>query len=75
MTDTPAFGERLRAAAEWAAIVAVKYGILLVVFGYLLLTLLGDYNVTRGRAYNGQRAWETLEQIKAQQPQPKAEKP
>lgn len=44
-------------------------------FGYLLLTLLGDYNVTRGRAYNGQRAWETLEQIKAQQPQPKAEKP
>jgi hypothetical protein len=66
------FKDRLKAAAEWAVLFAVKYGIVFAAFVYLVLTLFGDYAVTRQRALHGQEIWELVQQQKAAQ---QAQKP
>ena len=59
--------ERLRQAATDGLVLGVKYGVALAVLAAVILLCLGDYGVTRQRAYNGQLAHEYLQKMVQQQ--------
>lgn len=62
------FRERLRIAVEWAILWGVKIAIVLAIVLISVSYLLGDYNIVRERALNGQRAFEFIQaQSKASQ--------
>lgn len=62
-----AFWPRLKAAIGDGVILATKVAIVLGVLVLTMSYLLGDYNVVRHRARNGQAAFEYIQQIQAQQ--------
>lgn len=59
--------DRLRQAAEAGVVLGVKWAIVAAILLVSVSWLLGDYNVVRERAANGQRAFEWIQQqVKAQ---------
>lgn len=54
--------ERLRIAATDGLVFGVKWAIVFVVFALAAAAVLGDYTVVRQRAFNGQVAFEYLQQ-------------
>ncbi len=63
----------LKTAAREGLLLGVKYGVVLLVLGFLILWALGDYAITRARATNGQMAFEAIQ--RAQQQRAAAPKP
>ena len=61
------FWTRLRQAAEDGVLLAVKWGVVVIVLGFLGLWALGDYTLVRQRAYNGQIAFEAIQQAQQRQ--------
>lgn len=66
------FWDRAKEAAEWAILWGVKLSIVIGIVFISVSYLLGDYNIVRGRAANGERAWEWIQsqQPANQQPSP-----
>jgi hypothetical protein len=58
---------RLRAAAEEGLVLGVKWAIALAAILLGVSLTLGDYNLVRQRAYNGQLAFEALQRVQQQQ--------
>lgn len=52
----------LKAAAREGIVLGVKYGLAAMLVIVAVSFLLGDYQVVRGRAYNGQVAFEWIQQ-------------
>lgn len=71
VSSSEAFLPRLQAAVEWAVLWGVKIAIVLAIVLMSVSYLVGDYNVVRERALNGQRAFEF---IQAQQKAPQEHK-
>jgi hypothetical protein len=65
----------LRQAASEGVVLGVKWGIALFLTLMALGYALSDYGIVRGRALNGQRAFEYLQQLEAQQKQAPAPGP
>lgn len=61
------FRDQLRSAAEWAILAGVKVSIIVALLALTLGYLLNDYNIVRQRAFNGQQAFEFLQQQQAAQ--------
>lgn len=63
--------ERLKQASVDGLVLGVKWAIFVAVLGVALLLIAGDYAVIRGRALNGQVAYEFItKQIEAQKAVP-----
>ncbi len=63
---------RMKTAAEWAVLLGIKIAIVVAIVLVSVSFVLGDYNIVRGRAANGERAWEWIQsqQPANQQPSP-----
>ncbi len=61
----------LKTAAREGLLLGVKYGVVLLVLGFLILWALGDYAITRQRAVNGQMAFEAIQRAQQQAAAPK----
>lgn len=57
--------DRLKVAAEEGIVLGVKWGIVIVLVCMAVVFALGDYNIVRQRAANGQQAWEFIQKVNA----------
>ena len=64
------FTARLRTAAEAGILFGVKWGIVLVGLSMIGRYVAGDYEIVRGRSYNGQLAYEWMLRVQQQQQPP-----
>ena len=63
------FQARLRTSAEAGILFTVRWGIVLVGLCLIGRYIAGDYEIVRGRSYNGQLAYEWMQRVQqAQQP-------
>lgn len=66
------FSDRLRLAAEAGVLIGVKWAIAAAILLFSVSCLLGDYNLVRERAANGEKAWELIQsQLNRSQTPPK----
>lgn len=63
--------DRLKQAAAEGLVLGVKWGIALLVVGFLVLWAANDYSVVRARAEHGQAAFEYIQKATQQQAAPK----
>lgn len=59
--------ERVKTASVEGLVLGVKWGVALLVWGFLILWALHDYNTVRQRALHGQEAYEFIQKVQAQQ--------
>ena len=57
---------RLSAALQEGLVLGVKWGVALLVVGFLILWALKDYGTVRQRALHGQEAFEFIQKVQAQ---------